>query len=234
MDALQQQVDESKEEIDRLKSQLESEMKKNQGVECQLDQKRDDALKQELKELESLYKLTTLDVGYLGVAAVVASLSVILGQMEEFAQIIKKYSPINDTLLNQGLFTLFIILLAMTAKKYFESHIVQRKAREITTPLFHSLFLDDLRAKKSIDPENIIYFTESEAFKFIAGEQKWWKKLLSTVGFRLFQLETTSLLAHLFIADLLAKKLIAIGGAEMLDRTFRIRTKATSYYDGLD
>ena len=216
-------------EVESLKSDLDRERRQSSDLEAQLNDRAKESLKAEALDIENLYKPTLQTFAPAGVAVLVVTALSVMTKIEDVATLVRKYSPMDEMYLNASLFLVFLISLGLTVKNILESAILRRRAREIASPDFCEQFVAHLNTIRVIDPAKINSFTESEAFTFICGKARWWHKMMAACGFHAYQVETANRLTDYFLATLLTKKLIGVGDAELLNRSFIIKTRATRY-----
>lgn len=240
---LMREVDSLKSEITDLKNELENKNSINENLNYELEQEKDktsklekqlndrlqEHLKAEAQEIETLYKPTLQTFASTGIIVLITTVVGILYKMEEVATFLQKYSPVEGPYIKSSLFLLSALLISYTAKRLFENHLLRNRAREISSPHFCKQFIAHLGTLRSIHPDKVNSFTEDEAFQFIRGKERWWEKTLAVLGFGIFQVETVNRLTDYLLATLLAKKLIVVADAELLDRSFIIKSRGTRY-----
>ncbi len=175
-----------------------------------------------IEYLESLYKPSLKEWTSITLLFVLTVSITIMSKIEEVSSYLKKYSPIDIEFINLSLFIVFILLIFSIIKLYFESKIVKRKIRETNSTKYASDFMHHLETNNNSDDTKIVKFKEQDAFNFIYGSKAKFKRFLSFLGFRLYQVDTIDLLKNCFINNLLRKKLISISDAASLDRNFSI------------
>jgi len=228
--ALQKEIEKANEKIETLESDNEKLEKENKELQQTLEEKKINELSKEEKELRNLYKPSSQKLASLGIVFLLSLALTIMTKIEDVSAMIKKYSPIDDQTINKGIFFIFIILLVAIIKQYTEHLMFRRKVAMVCSPKFSKSFLKYLSLIKEWDEEKPKDFSEADVFSFISGAETKWKRLLSFLGFNLFNDETCDRLKDYFINSLINKKLIRIHHAKDLDRTFTIRDDKKYYY----
>jgi hypothetical protein len=195
-----------------------------------LEEKKNVDLEKEGQELKLLYKPSPQSLASLGILFLLSVAFAAMTKIEEVYNLIKKYSPIREGYINTAIFAIFIFMLVVVIKQYIENRLLVRRTGEVCSPLFCRAFLEYVDSVKEREANRPRTFTESDALAFISGKNAWWKRALSFLGFRMFQVETYDKLKNYFINMLLNKKLINILHAKDLDRVFSIRDEKTYYY----
>lgn len=217
-------------EIESLRQDVDYEKRRNSDLEAQLNDRAKEVLKAEAVEIENLYKPSLQSVAPVGMAILIAGTLSIMTKMEEVAALVRKYSPLEEHSLNTALLGIFVVSLGLFTRKMLEGMFLRRRAREITSPNFSDQFLAHLATMRVIDPQKVNTFTDNEAFAFIRGSAGCWQRVMAACGFHAYQTETANRLTDYFLATLLAKKLITVSEAELLNRSFVIKGRATRYY----
>ncbi len=240
---LMREIDSLKEEIEAFKTKLKDKDDEVEGLTCERDREKERALdfesqlndraqqslKLEAQEIENLYRPTLQTFAPAGIAIFVAAALSVMTKIEEGANLIQKYSPFPEQYVAIFAFSASVLSVFWTLKQFIESSILRRLAREVVSPHFCEQFLKHLELTRQIDPAKVNKFTERDVFSFIRGKVRWWHKILATLGFHIYQIETPAKLTDYFLATLLTKKLIGIADAEFLDRSFVIKTYATRF-----
>lgn len=192
-------------------------------------------LKELLKELKELlsekvdekteqliqhYKPTKRNLYSLGITFFLTFLTGVLTKIEEIAQFIFKYSPLNETILNYIIFAILLFVPIFYLKMVYEQKKIKKASELIKTPLLINEFLNFLQ-DKNIDKE----FNEMNVYHFLYEKFIYKSKLLKFINSRIFHLYTETTidgLKDIFIFNLLNKQLIKISQANNLDRNFQI------------
>ena len=227
---LQNKLDEAKEKIEDLNGKIDALNRENKELSISLEKKRNKALEEENDLLKQLYKPSNQKLASLGILFLLSSSFAVMSKIEEVSSLIKKYSPFPEMLLNNIIFGLFIFMLLLVVKQYFENRIISLKVSEVCSPKFSNEFWAYLNAIKEWEEDKTKDFTEEDVFYFIHSKNSKFKKILATLGFRLCQVETSDRLKNFVINTLLNKKLIEISFAKGLDRTFTIKEGRKKYY----
>lgn len=198
------------------------------GLEKELSEKQTELVEEELKKIEAIYKPTKLSLTSLGISTILVSLLAIFSQVESVAEKIRLYSPISDSVFNFIVFSVFVLLLVLNVKKYSELKFIKRKAIQICSPKIVKGFRDFL-FEKYTDKERG-NFSELDVFEFLESKNPAYKKYLSIIGIRIYDIETLDNLKNVFINNLILKKLITISVADELVRTFSIKMKDKYWY----
>lgn len=204
---LRQSIELNEWEIDQLKKNIED--------------KETEEFEKEKKQIESLYITSGRSFTSMGIALLLSGLLVVMTNIENVSEKIKKYSPIDEKYLNLSIFIIFIVVLLLTLKRYFENAVMKRRVREVCSIIATVNFMRYLRQKSQETP--VKRFSEYEVFEYLYGKRRWWKNLLSIIGFVHFRNETLDQLKDFFLSNLLRKKLISIYYADGLERTFIIK-----------
>ena len=220
-------LDNARNEIDGLKQKLQLSDQNVAELNKKLADRKNQEFESERKRLEGLYKPGGRTWASLGITLLLSGTLTVMTKMEEVSAKLKRYSPVNDDLLNKYLFCLFLLILILVAKRLAESAVMKRRVREVCSAKAPIEFLKYLE-QNSYD-DSIEYFTEYQVFEFLHGPKNLWKTILSLLGFVHYQTETIEQLKSFFISSLLQKELISISYAEGLDRRFSIRKKRGSW-----
>lgn len=216
-------LDAARSEIDDLKQQLEWRENEVERLEGQLNDRKNQEFDAERRRLEKLYKPGGRTWASLGITLVLSGALAIMTKMEDVSAKLKQYSPVDEKLLNNCTFGLFLLILLLAAKRFVENVIMRRRVREVCSVKAPIDFLNFLSGRRAA--EDVEHFSEYEVYEFLGGNALWWKRALGVCGFVHFQIETIDELKSFFISSLLKKELISISYAEGLDRRFSIRKK---------
>lgn len=124
--SLQGQLDEALEKIQTLEYEVDDLNKKNIDLEKSLKIKKDDELEKENLELKSLYKPSGQKMASLGVMFLLSVSFAVMTKIEEVSVVLKKYSPVSESMINNVIFSIFIFLLVLVVKQLVENHLFQR------------------------------------------------------------------------------------------------------------
>ena len=227
--SLQGQLDDALEKVQTLEEEAADLTKKNAELEESLKIKKDDELEKENIELKNLYKPSGQKMASLGIMFLLSASFAVMTKIEEVSVVLKKYSPVPESMINNVIFSIFIFLLILVIKQLVENHFISKKSNEVCSPKFSKEFIEHLKETNEYEENKAITFSESNAFSFIYGKDNKFKKLLSILGFRLFNIDTSDKLKNYFINSLLNKKLIVITHAKDLDRNFAIKNGHSHY-----
>ena len=219
----QNALDAASKEIDDLKQQLEWRKHEMDSIKEQLADRKKQEFDAERTRLESLYRPSGRSWASLGITLLLSGALAVMTKIEEVSAKLKKYSPVDDEVLNTALFLAFLTILVLMVKRLIENSIMKRRVREVCSAKAPIDFLKHVSEETSTgEPE---YFTEYQVFEFLHGPKRWWKSALSLLGFVHYQIETVDQLKTFFISNLLHKELVTISHAEGLNRSFSIRKK---------
>jgi len=219
----QNALDAARKEIADLKEQLEWRKREVDNIKEQLADRKKQEFDAERKRLESLYRPSGRSWASLGITLLLSGALAVMTKIEEVSTELKKYSPIDDEVLNTALFLVFLTILVLMIKCLIENSIMKRRVQEVCSAKAPIDFLKHIAEETSTgEPE---YFTEYQVFEFLHGPKRWWKSALSFLGFVHYQIETIDQLKTFFISTLLRKELVTISHAEGLNRSFSIRKK---------
>jgi hypothetical protein len=228
--SLQSKIDDAEEKIKELEEKIKALNQTNEELNASLTQKRNKELEEENIILKQLYKPSSQKLASLGILFLLSSVFAVMIKIEEVAAVIKKYSPFPELLLNNIIFGLFSFMLLLVVKQYFENKIISLKVSEVCSPKFSKEFWSYLNSIKNWEDDKTKDFAEEDVFYFIHGKDNKIKKILASLGFKIFQVETSDRLKNFVINTLLNKKLIEISLAKGLDRTFTIKEGRRNYY----
>ena len=195
-----------------------------------LTKKQNLELENENFELKQLYKPSKQKLASLGILFLLSSSFAVMTKIEEVSLVIKKFSPLPESILNKVIFYLFIFMLIIVVKQYIENKIISQKVSEVCSPKYSKRFWNYLNIFKDWDDDKTKDFTEEDVFSFIQGKNNNIRKIFASLGFKIFQIETTDRLKNFFINSLLNKQLIEISLAKGLDRTFTVKEGYRKYF----
>ena len=212
------EINDLKTENDYLKSEInERENRINNLISNKAKEKED--------ELMLKYKSSRKSVISIGIILTLTALISILTKIEEVTNIITKYSPIDDKLLNLIIFIVFILTILICIIKYFERNYINKISNIVQTSLFIKNFLLTLGTEKD-------YFNEFDVIKYISRQLAPRNKVKRTlmILFKILSTSTLESLKDIFIYHLYEKSLIEFHDAHCLDRYFKIKK---SYHKGI-
>jgi hypothetical protein len=227
---LQSQLDEASKKIIDFERQIENLTEKNLTLNKALTEKQNSELENENFELKQLYKPSKQKLASLGILFLLSSSFAVMTKIEEVSLVVKKFSPLPEPILNKVIFYLFIFMLIMVVKQYIENKIISQKVSEVCSPKYSKRFWNYLNIFKDWDDDKTKDFTEEDVFSFIQGKNNNIRKIFASLGFKIFQIETTDRLKNFFINSLLNKQLIEISLAKGLDRTFTVKEGYRKYF----
>jgi hypothetical protein len=228
--SLQSQLEEATEKIERLEGQLSDLKEQNAELNELLSKKQNDELENKNLELKQLYKPSNQSLASLGVLFLLSSTFTIMTKFEEVSLVLKKYSPLPESLLNKIIFGVFIFMLLLVVKQYIENKFLSQKVSKVCSPAYSKEFWSYLSYIKDWEDDKTKDFSEEDVFSYIYGKKTIIKNFLGKIGFKLFQVETIDRLKNFFISSLLNKQLIKISLAKDLDRTFTIKEGRRKYF----
>lgn len=228
--SLQSQLEEANDKIEELDRQLKDLKEQNSILNESLSKKQNDELEKKNLELKQLYKPSRQSLASLGILFLLSSTFTVMTKFEEVSLLIKKYSPLQENLLNRIIFGVFIFMLLLVVKQYIENKILSQKVSNVCSPSFSKKFWSYLGNIKEWEDNKTKDFSEEDIFSYIYGKKTIIKNILGKIGFKLFQVETIDRLKNFFISSLLNKQLIKISLARNLDRTFTIKEGRRKYY----
>lgn len=210
-------------EIKDLERQVEWHKQRVDDLNTKLGDKKNDEFEAERLRLEKLYGTDGRTWASLGILIVLTGTMGIFTRIEEVSTKMRRYSPVYENVLNNCLFGIFLIILFFALKRFVENLIMKRRIREVCSvqaPIDFLAFLT--RGRNEVIVEK---FSEYEVYEFLNGPSRWWKRVLSLLGFVHYQIETSEQLKNFFISSLLKKELISISYAEGFNRWFLIRKR---------
>lgn len=228
--SLQSKLDEANDKIKDLENQIEALNKNNKQLNDSLNLNQNKELEEENLKLKELYKPSTQKLASLGIMFLLTSTIAVMTKIEEVSAFIKKYSPFPESYLNIVIFSIFVFMLLIVIKQFVENKLISLRVSEVCSPKFSKDFWSYLSANKEWEDGKTKDFAEEDVFYFIHGKESKMKKAFATLGFRLFQIETSDRLKNFVINTLLNKKLIEISLANSLTRTFSIKEGRRKYY----
>ena len=227
--ALQNKLDQTLEKIEESESIITHLKQENEELQKIISVRRSDELDIEEEEIKNLYKPSSHRLATLGIVFFLSIVITFMIRIENFSDLLKKYSPIDNQVINKIVFAVFIFLLIVIIKQYIENLILQRKVLSVCSTNNFKLFYKELLENKNWSDKTPKEFTELDVFTFINGPKKWYKSILSSLGFKLFHMGTNERIKNYFINTLLNRKLIKVYFAKELDRTFTIKDGRTYY-----
>lgn len=218
-------------ELDATKAERDELREENKNLDEQLKSLTDaeaktqaEALKHETEGINELYKPGKASIASLGIVFLLTAVSGIMTKIEEVTNFLRKYSPVDEIVINKILFFLFLAILLITAKRLIEYHAMKQKLNETSSSEFAAHFMGYLTAHKGWDEKCIRTFSERDVVFFIECNISRRRKCLEILGFKLFSIECVETLKKFFIHTLITKRLVEIWTADSLDRNFRIKT----------
>ena len=227
---LQNELEATRSKIEEIESTVAKLQNENDALQKALAEKQTNELEKEAQELKLLYKPSSQSLASLGLLFLLTVAFGVMTKIEQVYALIRKYSPIGEEYINPTIFVIFLFTLFVVLKQFIENRALIRKTGEVCSPLYCRTFFEHLVETKEKEEKKPRTFTESDALCFIYGKNTWWKRALSSFGFKMLQIETNDKLKNYFINTLLNKKLIEINHAKDLDRVFTIRDGRTYYY----
>lgn len=180
-------------------------------------------------ELIKLYKPTKRNLYSLGISFLLTIIAGVLIRVDDIAQIINKYSPLDQKVFNYIIFIILIFIPLRYLKMLFEESQIEKASKKIKTPLFISKFVKYLDNKDSKDS-----FTEMDVYDYLYNSL-YPKNIISRLFlsgiFNLYNETTIDSLKDIFIFNLINRQLISISSANKLDRRFKIIN--TTYYNNI-
>ena len=123
----QAELDKAHNEINDLKQIIESKEWEIEKLKGQIEDREIKEFEKEKKQLESLYTTSGHKIASVGTALLLSGLLLVMTNIENISEKIKKYSPIDDKYLNIIIFTIFIVLLLLALKKLIENIMIKRR-----------------------------------------------------------------------------------------------------------
>lgn len=225
----QDKLEEAEEEIIRLKAQIEAQELRNSNLATQLAEKKSDELRKEREDIERHYRPTGRSLTFLGITALLSAMFAVMTKLESVSDLIKKYSPVPETSINLAIFAIFVAICFVVMKQIIESKLVSMKISDVCSTGFIKGFWRNLEKQDGWSDRKIKDFTESDVFDYLHGKDTKLRKVLSRVGVKMFQINTSERIKNYFVNHLLNKKLIEISYAKELDRTFIIKDGTHRY-----
>ena len=220
----QRNIDALGEENSRLKDESKHLEERIADLEEQLGAKAKAEFDAEHEELRSLYRPKGKDLVPVGILLALSAIVPLFAKIEEVSSWLSRYAPFSKSYISLSVFFAFVAVLLLALKKLVESQFIAYRATTVLSPAFAVSFLKSLEAAQppSEKPAKLEYFTESEAYAFIAKSPSRFWRFLGKFGFRGVSDEANTRLTSLFIDMLLGKKLVSFSYASRLDRRFRI------------
>jgi hypothetical protein len=191
-------------------------------LEEQLAEKTKTELESEHEKLRDLYRPKGWNLFKTGLLLALALIIPIFAKVEEVSLWLARYSPFPVLYINRAVFGVFLIIVILSFKKLFEAQFIGDRAEAVLAPSFARSFITYVEAMRP--DEKSVYFTESEAFRFIEQQPALLWRILGRIGFRGTSAQANTRLTSFFIDMLLEKKLIRISNASRLDRRFSVAT----------
>ncbi|MGD8305563.1 MAG: hypothetical protein PVF17_02825 [Ignavibacteria bacterium] len=228
---LQRELDVNTKTISEQKIKIENCEKLIKALQQELERKNDLEFRNEIEYLEKLYKPSTQKWASVGLVFLLSSTLFSMTKIDDVSNYIKQYSPISEFYINTALFIVFVIMLLLTIKQYFDHKIIEKRIGEITSSKHSAAFMEYLNDKKDWRYRHPKSFTENDVFEFLSAQPNKYRKYISWLRLKIFNTSTQDRLKNIFISNLLSKKLIDISSANSLDRSFIIKeTNDSSYY----
>lgn len=227
---LQKNLDRALKKSEELNSTIKYLKEENEDLQKVINEKRSNELEHEEREIKNLYKPSSRSLFSLGITFLLALVLAIMTRIDNISELLKKYSPLDNQIINNTIFILFILLLIIIIKQYVENLLLRRKIQTVCSTSSFKLFYKQLVEKKQWNDKNPKEFNELDVFDFIYGSKDWYKTVLSKLGFNLYHVGTYEKVKDYFINTLLNKKLIKVYYAKELDRTFTIKDGKSYYY----
>lgn len=181
-------------------------------------------------ELIKLYKPTKRNLYSLGISFLLTLIAGVLIRIDNIAQIINKYSPLDQKVFNYIIFFILIFIPLRYLKMLFEESQIDKVSKRIKTPLFISNFVKYLDNKEVKDS-----FMEMDVYDYLYTSlfpRNIVSKLFLSKIFNLYNETTIDSLKDIFIYNLINRQLISISSANKLDRRFKIIN--TTYYSSVN
>jgi hypothetical protein len=200
----------------------------NLELQKQLEEKKDESLKSEIENLQSLYKPSTREYASISIGIVLTGSLAVMSQMEKVSTVLKSHSPFGEKYIGTILFVCLVAFLFTMMRKLWEQGYIKRKSEEVCSPKCAADFMAYLE-KENYLKGPALEFSEVESFQYLAGRTNWRKRFVTRIGFQCFRPETVNRLKNVFIHNLLIKKLIAFSRAEKMQRYFSIESQRKNY-----
>jgi hypothetical protein len=208
------------EEISGLRNDLQYKDYEIEDLKKQLVSLRSEKLDEKMKDLAKLYKPASKSLLSFGVTFLFTLVVGILTRVEQVGQIISRYSPFDQRIINYAIFAILVYIPLRYLKMIVEENKIQRVARKLKTPLFIRKFIEFIEDKDIKDN-----FTEMNVYEFLSDQlvpKNNISKFILCNIICLYSDASIDGLKDIFIFNLLNKELIEISDAERLDRKFRI------------
>lgn len=217
---LKQNTVELQNEIQNLKTKLDSLGFENKDLKKELKSLRIEKLSEKQDELKQQYAPSKKGLFSNGIIFVLTFTTVIFTRIESIANFLSKYSPLPENVFNYILFGVLIFIPLRFLYMYLKQNCINAIAQLIITPPMIQLFLNHLKTENKVDN-----FAEINVYNFIMRIQYPKSKIIRSFLNILFGIQSHDVLnklKDLFIYNLLSKQLIEISRADDLDRNFRI------------
>jgi hypothetical protein len=191
---------------------------------------RSTAVEEKTTDLVNLYKPTRQNLFSLGITFFLTFIIGIITRLEEVANILNKYSPLEPKFFNTVVFAVLVFIPLIYLKMVYEQSKVEYAAKRIKTPLLINRFVQYLEHSELQNS-----FTEMQVYDFLSKElvsnnimiRFFFSKII-----HIYSETTIDSLKDIFIYNLLNKQLINISNADNLDRKFKI--VKSNYYSNYD
>lgn len=199
---------------------------KVKSLENELKTLRTNKISEKSDELISTYKPTSKNIKALGITIILSTLIVVLTQIEQVTGTIFKYSPVEKSILNYIVFTVFIFVMVLYLKKFIEHKRVEEFTKIIQSQKSINGFYEYL-----MDSEKDKEFSDYDVYQYIELKLEPQKSISKHIFSKIIKVnkeETYEVLKEIFIYNLLIKGLVVHVGADNLNQMFKIK-KSTSY-----
>ncbi|TLX72386.1 hypothetical protein E9993_17770 [Labilibacter sediminis] len=213
------------EELEKLKEKIESKDLRIEKLEEIIVNLRENKSEDLTKELIESYKPSGRSKVYSGLTFLLIFVYGILTKSEDILGILKKYSPLDIEVLNTIVFSTFIFMIILFAKKYIEEKLIKSISKSIISPRIINQFKSKLPEKEENKSQ---FFSESLVYDFIIEKYESKNFIVRFILKRLFPIYSEISLINLkdiFVYNLLNKQLIEIYNSKELDRWFRVKNR---------
>lgn len=222
----EKELERYKNEILFLQSSSSNLSNKVKSLESEMKTLRTSKISEKSDELISTYRPTSKNFKVLGITIILSTLIAVLTQIEQITGKIFKYSPLDKSILNIIVFTVFVFVIVFYLKKFIEHKRVEGFIKVIQSQRsingFYEYLMETAKEKEFSDYDVYQYIElRLEPQKFIA------KHILSNMS-KVNKEETYEVLKEIFIYNLLIKSLVVHVGAENLNQKFKMK-KSNSY-----
>ena len=169
--SLQSQLEEALEKIENLENQIGDLTDQNEELNAALSKKQNDELENKNLELKQLYKPSKQRLASLGILFLLSSTFTVMTKFDEVSSVLKKYSPLPESLLNKMIFGLFIFMLLLVVKQHIENKLFSQKVSKVCSPKFSKEFWSYLGYIKDWGDDKTKDFSEEDAFSYIYGKK---------------------------------------------------------------